>query len=93
MMAACKASGWNSEASFSAEKLSSYFQEQEEQEQQEEQEEQEEQQEQQEEQQEEQEEVEEANRRHRPGVGRRVGPHRFGKLVEEGGSLPNQHHL
>jgi len=82
----------NSEASFSVEKLclgskrgSSHSQEQEEQEEVREHEEQEEQK--------ELEEVEEGNRPRRPGVGRTVGPHRFGKLVEVGGSLLNQHHL
>ena len=82
----------NSEARFSVEKFclgskrgSSHSQEQEEQEEVREHEEQEEQK--------ELEEVEEASRPRRPGVGRTVGPHRFGKLVEAGGSLPNQHHL
>ena len=45
------------------------------------------------EEQEEQEEVEEGNRPHRPGVGRKVGLHRFGKLAEAEGSLQNQHLL
>ena len=45
------------------------------------------------EEQEEQEEVEEGNRPHRPGIGWKVGPHRFGKLAEEEGSLQNQHRL
>ena len=45
------------------------------------------------EEQEEQEEVEEGNRPHRPGIGWKVGPHRFGKLAEGEGSLQNQHRL
>ena len=43
--------------------------------------------------QEEQEEVEEGNHPHRPGIGWKVGPHRFGKLAEGEGSLQNQHRL
>ena len=43
--------------------------------------------------QEEQEEVEEGNRPHRPGVDRRVEPHRFEKLAVVVGNLQRQHRL
>ena len=42
---------------------------------------------------EEEEEGEEVDRPHHPDVDRRVGRHRFGKRVAEGGSLRNQHRL
>ena len=45
------------------------------------------------EEQEEQEEVGEGNRPHRPGVARKVEPHKSGKLGEVEGSLRNQHRL
>ena len=45
------------------------------------------------EEQEEQEEVEEGNRPHRPGVDRRVEPHRFEKLAVVVGNLQRQHRL